>query len=138
LAALDAKVVVMTDAELKRIEEELGFSLPMFYKATMVRHPFPAEPMLIDDPQEVIDLNTGGLEMAGVSCAFFVGSDGGERFYFVDAAEPLSGVYSSEVETRHHKMEAESWNKYVARIRHARSQQGLGPAEAGVNWWWPF
>ena len=138
MTALDAKVVVMTDAELKRIEEELGFSLPVFYKTTMTHNPFPEDPMLVDDPQEVIDLNTGGLEMADVGCAFFVGSDGGEKFYFVDAAEPHSGVYSSEVETRHHKMEAGSWNKYVAQIRRMRKEQGLEAAGVGGSRWWPF
>jgi hypothetical protein len=134
----------MTYAELQQIQEELGFSLPSSYRATMLAYPFSKEPgkqepMLVDDLQEVLDLNTGGLEMDGVGCPFFVGSDGSERYYFVDANEPLSPVYWSEVETGHFEMQAASWAKYLSQIRHIRKEQGLGSVEAiPASRWWPF
>ena len=133
----------MTDAELRKIEEELGFGLPGFYRVTMLNYPFSGssqtEHMLPDDPQEVIDLNTGGLEMAGVDNPFFVGCDG-ERYFFIDADEPLTPVYTSEVETRHHRIQAASWSKYLGQIRRARKERGLEVAKAGAGTsrWRPF
>jgi hypothetical protein len=133
----------MTNAELLAIEEELGFELPLFYKTTMAAHPFSPqtdkpEPMLLDSPQDVIDLNRGGLEMAGISCAFFVGTDGNEKFFFVDATEPLSPVYCCEGETDFHKIQAWSWPKYLAQIHQARREQDPGVVSAGSrgNKWW--
>lgn len=133
----------MTNAELLGIEEELGFELPLFYKTTMTAHPFPRElddrePMLLDDPQDVLDLNRGGLEMAGISCAFFVGSDGGEKYFFVDATEPLSPVYSCEGETDYHKIQAWSWARYLTQIHQARREQDAEVVKAGSrgNKWW--
>jgi hypothetical protein len=135
----------MTNAELLRIEEELGFELPLFYKTTMATHPFPREsaehePMLLDDPQEILDLNRGGLEMAGIECVFFVGTDGDQKLYFVDAVEPLSPVYCCEGEVDYHKIQAWSWARYLTQIHQARREQDAGMVKAGSRGtkWWPF
>jgi hypothetical protein len=130
----------MTYAELQMIEEELGFELPPFYKTTMAADPFPrehgeGEPMLIDNPHEVVDLNRGGLEMAGVGCAFFVGSDGGEKLFFVDAMEPMSPVYCSDGETGYHRIQAWSWGKYMAQVHLSRRERQAGPVAAGGGKW---
>ncbi|HSV27541.1 MAG TPA: hypothetical protein VLH60_06575 [Sedimentisphaerales bacterium] len=132
----------MTDAELQMIEEELGFVLPSFYKATMRNYPFAgeAEPMLSDDPRDVIDLNIGGLELEGVGCPFFVGNDKNEKVYFLDAVEPLSPVYCSEGETGRHAIQAGSWGKYLSQIRQSRKARGLDTVGIGqaAGKWWPF
>jgi hypothetical protein len=134
----------MTDAELRRIEEELGFGLPALYKTTMLDYPFGGdsgrEPMLPDDPEEVINLNSGGLEVEGIDCPLFVGRGGDEAFYFLDAAEPMSAVYRYEGDAGHHEIQAGSWSSYIAQVRRARKQRRQNAAAAGgtAGRWWPF
>jgi len=132
----------MTDAELRKIQEEVGFGLPPYYISTMRDYPFAEESdiefMLPDDSEEVINLNAGGLEVEGVECPFFVGS-GDEVLYFVDAAEPMSPVYRSEGETGQKQIQAGSWSKFLGQIRQSRRRRGLEEAKVGAGGrWWPF
>lgn len=131
----------MTDAELRRIEDELGFKLPSFYRSTMLNYPFESdsgrEPMLPDDPEELINLNAGGVEVEGVQCPFFVGRGSDETFFFVDASEPASAVYKSEGEACDHVMQAGSWGKYLTQIKQTRKLRKKSTAGASGRWW-PF
>jgi hypothetical protein len=131
----------MTNAELLEIEEELGFELPLFYRTTQLAcvsrpavAPQSRNPMLLDDPQEVLELNRGGIEMSGIGCPFFVGSDGGEKFYFVDATEPMSPVYCCEGEPDYHKIQAWSWSKYLTQIDNATGNSERKDA-VQKRWW---
>ena len=98
----------MTEADLAKIEECVGFPLPSAFGATVLSYPFAAgsfadEFMLPNRPAALIDLNGARTKIAGRSRPFFVGSDGGEEWYFVDASRPDSPVYVFELETGRHR-----------------------------------
>lgn len=81
----------MTTSELQRIEDHVGFRLPSYYRETLLQYPFPrgsfAEEFLLPDcPEAVLDLNDVVASLGPGVQALFIGNDGGEERYFVDAS----------------------------------------------------
>jgi hypothetical protein len=79
----------MTDAELNKIEEELGISLPEFYRSTTINYPFPhdsyvAEFLLVNDPSIILRPWLPDDTFPGIGKPYRIGSDGGEEDYFID------------------------------------------------------
>ena len=112
----------MNEADLGEIEALLGFPLPMAFRSTALSYPFlpdsfADEFMLPNRPSEVVDLNQTGVAIDGVGRPFFIGSDGGEERYFVDASKPESPVYVYELETGRHRVLVASWSDYLDQIR---------------------
>jgi hypothetical protein len=112
----------MTEADLRQIEARLGFPLPGAFRLTALSYPFSPDSfaeefMLPSQPSEVIDMNEAGLPVVGIDRPFFVGSDGGEERYFVDASNAESPVYVYELETGRHRVLVDSWEKYMDHIR---------------------
>ena len=112
----------MTESELAEVESWLGFSVPANYRSTLTNYPFPSDSyaeefMLPNDPRSVIELNDLGVEVRSIEQPFFIGSDGGEDHYFVDAADADSPVYVFELETGKHRELVGSWTDYLQHIR---------------------
>ena len=78
--------------------------------------------MLPNRPSDVIDLNEAGARVVDIKRPFFIGSDGGEEWYFVDASEPDSAVYVYELETGRHRALVASWAAYLGCIRDAHAE----------------
>ncbi len=114
--------MVMTEREISQVETAVGFPLPECYRTTMLAYPFPPHSaaadgyMLPDDPEAVISLNNGGAKPRGIVRPFFVGNDLGEEIYFLDAMRADSPVYVYELETKQHRVLADSWGAYLAHI----------------------
>jgi hypothetical protein len=112
----------MTEADLRQIEARLGFPLPAAFRSTALSYPFSPDSfadefMLPSQPSEFIDMNEADVPIAGIGRPFFVGSDGGEERYFVDASRAESPVYVYELETKRHRVLADSWANYLDHIR---------------------
>jgi hypothetical protein len=112
----------MTEADLRQIEARLGFPLPAAFQSTVLSYPFPADSfadefMLPSQAGEVVNMNVDGVPTAGIDRPLFVGSDGGEERYFVDAGRTASPVYVYELETGRHRVLVDSWGKYLDHIR---------------------
>lgn len=136
----------MTQSELEEIEQRLGLSLPAEYRTTMLSYPFTAgsfadECMLPNRPTAVLDLNEARVPLpASVARPFFVGSDGGEESYFVDAARLDSPVFVFELETGRHRIQAASWVAYLQGIRDtlveiAVDEQAERERRLTKRWW---
>ena len=137
----------MTEADLAGIEASVGFPLPSAFRATVLSYPFAPDSfadefMLPNRPSALIDLNGAREAIAGVSRPFFVGSDGGEESYFVDASRSDSPVYVFELETGRHRILVPSWAEYLGRIgeTHAEieSDQALLSKRKLERRWWEF
>jgi hypothetical protein len=117
----------MTEADLSEIEARLGFPLPAAFRATALSYPFPpdsfaAEFMLPNSASDFIGLNESAVTVRGVTRPFFIGDDGGEERYFLDAAKPDSPVYVYELETGQHRVLVPSWPAYLDHIRAAHAE----------------
>lgn len=117
----------MTDAELEVIEEHLAVVLPKAYRATVRDYPLPAnsfgvEGMLLNSPEAVIELNAAGAEIDGVVSPFFIGSDLGEEWYFLDASMPNSPVYVYQLESGEHRVLDATLGQFLDRIRKVDSE----------------
>ena len=137
----------MTTADLDRIEAELSVSLPAAYRTVMLDHPLPpdsfgAEFMLPDDAETLIELNRAGVVLDGVAAPFFIGSDGGEEWYFVDLSAPASGVFMHRLETGGHERLDADLDGYLARIRAMEAEMAAEEQAAaerrGTRKWWEF
>ena len=116
-------IVVMTEGEISRVAAAVGFPLPEGYRTTMLAYPFSPQSvaadgyMLPNDPEAVISLNNGGAQPSGIARPFFVGNDLGEEMFFLDALKVDSPVYVYELETKKHRILADSWDAYLAHMR---------------------
>lgn len=137
----------MTEPDLQQIEAALGFTLPASYRGTVLSYPFAAgsfadEFMLPNRPQAVIDLGGVDFVAPGIDRPFFLGSDGGEELYFMDASKPDSGVYVLELETGKHRVLSPSWAAYLAHLQATHAEiAGDEEAErqrAKEKKWWQF
>ena len=117
----------MTEADLGQIEARLGFPLPAAFRSTALNYPFSPDSfadefMLPSQPSDFIDMNQAGVSLAGIGRPFFVGSDGGEERYLVDASKAESPVYVYELETKRHRVLVDSWASYLDHIRDALAE----------------
>jgi hypothetical protein len=85
-------LILVTGDDLQKIEQKLGFSLPAYYRATMVAYPFSnyeytAKYFLADNLKTVIKNNSKPKAVEGISRIFFVGGDPQGEQYFVDPAK---------------------------------------------------
>jgi len=135
----------VTEAELGEIEARLAFPLPASFRSTALSYPFPPDSfadefMLPNRPRDVIDLNKAGAAVADIDRPFFVGSDGGEEWYFVDASQPESPVYVYELETGRHRVLVGSWAAYLDHIRDAHAEieaddEAARQRKLSKRWW---
>jgi hypothetical protein len=112
----------MTNEELQKIEQRVGFALPDYYKLTMAGYPFLEDEfttpyLLPDNPKAVIRYNTKPPHVEGISKIFFIGGDPRFQLYFVNAALSDSPVYIFDLKTRKHSIKARTWNEYLELIR---------------------
>ena len=135
----------MTEQDLQALESHLGSPLPAFYRATLSDYPFDpdscaAEYLLPDNSQFVIELNSSGLLLDGVEKPFFIGSDGGEESYFIDASKADSGVYVYDVETGEHRQLVPEWQGFLDHIRSihaevAADEEAMRLSKLNKKWW---
>ncbi len=135
----------MTDEEFQSIEKHVGFPLPAFYRATLSSYPFDsdsfaAESMLPNDPKEVIELNDAEISSSDIGKPFFIGSDGGEECFFVDASMQDSGVFVFELETGKHRQLVPTWTAFLDHIRaeHAEiaaDEEAMRQRKLNKKWW---
>lgn len=137
----------MTEAELKTIEERLATTLPDGYRAIVRDYPFSpdsigTEDMLLDSAEAVIDLNTAGAEVDGVAAPFFIGSDLGEEWYFLDASRADSPVSVYRLETGEHQVLDGTMEEYLDRIRAADAEiaadEKVAAERRRSKKWWEF
>lgn len=112
----------MTGDELQKIEQKLGFSLPAYYRATMIAYPFSdyeytSKYFLADNLKAVIKNNSKPKAIEGISRIFFVGGDPQGEQYFVDAANAESPVYALEPKTGKHSIKAKTWGEFLDILR---------------------
>ena len=111
----------MTGDELNKLEQQLGFSLPSYYRATMVAYPFSdyeytSKYFLADNLKTAIR-NNSQKHVDGFSNAFFVGGDPEAEQYFVDSTKSHSPVYAFEPETGKYSIKAKSWEEFLDVLR---------------------
>ena len=137
----------MTEAELRLIEERLGYSLPEEYNSTVLNYPFAADSfanefMLLDNVDAVVELNEAGVEIGDVERPFFVGSDGGEEWFFIDASKEESPVFVFQLESGKHHIRAGTWGGYLEEIRTAHAEIEADEEAARqrklTKQWWEF
>jgi hypothetical protein len=141
----------VTETDLAEIEARLGFPVPSSFRATALAYPFQPDSfadefMLPNRPSDVIDLNEAGARVVDIKRPFFIGSDGGEEWYFVDASEPDSAVYVYELETGRHRVLVASWAAYLGSIRETHAEIAADQASDGSaakhrrlsKHWWEF
>ena len=112
----------MTEQDIEVIEKRMGFTLPASYRATVLSYPFEPDSfadefMMPNRLDAVIDLSGVEFSSPEIGKPFFIGSDGGEEVYFVDASKPDSGVFVYEMETGKHRSLVPTWAAYVDHIR---------------------
>ena len=135
----------MTESEIQRIENRLGFPLPHLYRITVLNYPFEpgsfaVEFMLPHRAADVIDLNEEDLLPSSVARPFFIGSDGGEERYFVDASEEDSGVFVYELETGRHHQLTPTWAHFLQKVRGtlaeiAADEEAARTRKENKKWW---
>lgn len=137
----------MTDQDFQSIEKQIGYSLPALYRATLSDYPFAldsfaAEFMLPNEPNFVIDLNVCARSLSDIDKPFFIGSDGGEEYFFVDASKEDSGVYVLELETGKHRQLVPTWERYLDHIRATHAEIAADDnsmrARRLKKKWWKF
>ncbi|MCE9608813.1 MAG: SMI1/KNR4 family protein [Chthoniobacter sp.] len=112
----------MTDQDFQSIEKCVGFPLPAYYRATLSSYPFAAnsfaaEFMLPNDLNAVIELSDAEISSPEIRTPLFVGTDGSEEWFFVDASKPDSGVFAFELETGKHRLLTPTWGAFLDHIR---------------------
>ena len=137
----------MTEEEIKTIEKHLGFRLPELYRSTVLAYPFPensfaAEFVLPNRAQEVIELSDAAFSSPDIGKPFFIGTDGGDEWYFVDALKEDSGVFVFELETGKHHPLTTNWSAYLDHI--AKTHADIAADEESERQrklkkkWWQF
>ena len=137
----------MTEKELQNIEERVGFSVPAYYRETMINYPFSTDSfteqfMLPNDPREVFGLEGIVLSSAEIEKGLCIGSDGGEGLYFIDAAKEDPVVYVYERETCEHRRFMPTWTAYIEYL--AREEAEIAAYEEAqrqrklTKKWWQF
>ncbi len=135
----------MTDQDFKSIEAHIGFPLPVSYRATLSSYPFDrdsfaAEFMLPNAPKVVIELNGTEISCSGIGRPFFIGDDGGDEKFFVDASNDDSGVFVFELETGKHRPLVPTWTAFLNHIRaqHAEiaaDEEAMRQRKLNKKWW---
>jgi hypothetical protein len=135
----------MTDQDFQSIEKKLGFVLPAFYRATLSSYPFKsdsfaAEFMLLNVPKEVIDLNDVEFSSPDIGKPFFIGCDGGEEWFLVDASSQDGRVFVFELETGKHRPLAPDWAAFLDHIRAAHTEiaadeEAMRQRKLTKKWW---
>jgi hypothetical protein len=141
------KQIHMTANDLQQIQDHVGFQLPLYYRETLLNYPFKhdsfaEEFMLPNCHQAVKDLNDASISIGSGIQAFFIGSDGGEEQYFVDASTQESGVFVFDLETGEHRNLSPSWSSFLDHIHstHTEIEEDEKAEEARRNSkkWWQF
>jgi hypothetical protein len=140
-----ASLAPMTDQEFQSIEKHVGSPLPASYRATLSSYPFApdsfaAEFMLPNDPKAVIELNSAEMSSPDIGKPFFIGSDGGEEWFFVDASKEDSGVFVFELETGKHRPLVPNWTAFLDHIQaeHAEiaaDEEAMRQRRLNKKWW---
>ena len=98
--------------------------------------------MLPNRPQEVMELSEADFSSPAIGQPFFIGSDGGEEWYFVDASKPDSGVFVFELETGKHRSLTPTWAAYLDHIRATQAEiaadEEAERARRQNKKWWQF
>lgn len=137
----------MTGSELQQIEERMAFRIPSYYRETLLNYPFERDSfadefMLPNCPQAVIELNDAGISTGTGVQALFIGSDGGEERYFVDASLPDSGVFVFDLETGKQRQLSPSWSCYLDHIHATQTEleedEKAGQERRSTKKWWQF
>lgn len=127
----------MTQGELQQIEQRLGFSLPSYYRATMVAYPFSEDKftrqyLLTDGVDGILSYNSHPPKVEGMARLFVIGGDSSEERYFVDASLAQSPVYVFDLETRKHSVKATTWEEYLGQIRNDIREHGAEEGSQAV------
>jgi hypothetical protein len=140
-----ASLAHMTDQDFRSIETHVGFPLPASYRATLSSYPFDsdffaAEFMLPNDPEAVIELNDAEISSSDIAKPFFIGSDGGEERFFVDASKQESGVFVFELETGKHRSLVPTWAAFLdhihaAHVEIAADGEAMRKRKLNKKWW---
>ena len=135
----------MTDQDFQSIEKHLGVALPASYRATLSSYPFDADSfaaadMLPNDAAAVIELNGAEFSSSEIGKPFFIGSEGSEEWFFLDAKNPDSGVFVFELETGKHRPLFPTWAAFLDHIRaeHAEiaaDEEAMRQRKLTKKWW---
>jgi hypothetical protein len=112
----------VTGDDLQKIEQKIGFSLPAYYRATMIAYPFSnyeytSKYFLADNLKTVVKNNSNKKTVEGFSKIFFVGGDPEGEQYFVEAAKSESPVYALDPETSKFSVKAKNWEDFLEILR---------------------
>ena len=135
----------MTDQELQAIEKHTGYSLPEYYCATLSNYPFSSDSfagefILPNDQKVIIELNSAAISPSKIRKPFFIGSDGGEEWFFVDTSKDDSGVFVFELETGNHRLLVPTWTAFLEHIdaEHAAiaaDEEVMRQCKLNKKWW---
>ena len=116
--------------------------VPQFSATPFEPDSFADEVMLPNRLDAVIDLSGAKFSSPEIGKSFFIGSDGGEEMYFVDASKPDSGVLVYEMKTGKHRSLVPTCAAYLDHI-HTIHAEIVADEEA--DWqrklnkkWWQF
>jgi hypothetical protein len=136
--------------EFDRMEQTLGVPLPAPYRAVMLDYPFPpshqaAELWMPDSATIVLDMNRPIAErrLAGKawpSHLVFIGSDGGEEDFVLDARTASAPVLAYERESGDVRPLAPDFATWLAMLRDWESEverdaEAMRAASERKRWW---
>jgi len=91
----------MTLEDLESIEGELQLTVPRWYREMLLNWPFKEESwgeVQLSKTKETIINDSKTCEVEDFPKALFIGHDGGEGLFFLDASDPEAPVYVWDME----------------------------------------
>ena len=139
----------MSPEDFDALERELGFSLPPYYRETLLNYPFgegsvAQENELTDSLTDLLEMNAPegreGMDLGVLERPFFIGDDCGEERYLIDAAARDSRVYVYQLEADRCTGLCANWEAYLEGIRKsdadiAEDERLMAELEATKKWW---
>ncbi len=138
----------MTAEDLDRIERVLGRRLPEDYREVMQRYPFSPgsfsyDCMLTDDARTVIEANREPHDILRDGPPtldyLWIGSDGGEEYYFLDLRGSPCPFYAYDLETGEQTDAfADDIDDYIRKCKEMDRQIEEDEQSSGEKRWWQF
>jgi hypothetical protein len=133
----------MSPSELTQIESSLSFSLPNYYRETMLAYPFTGrmdieQAELLNSSELLLAVNHLRLpEMS--EPIWIVGTDQSELTYYIKLGTADSAVYSFDLELRKHRRLFGTWSEYLlycsTLLEEAEHQKRVETTSVSKKWW---
>ena len=138
--------LTMTNANLVRVEGDLGIKLPEDLRQLYLDYPFPAtswarELAMPDDPDALIRLNRAdsllkSLKVSNPRNYLLIGTDGGEVSHYASLTGQLTQVFAANLESGTFVLRWPSLREWVAQLHAVDEEIKRDVANQGRRKWW--